>query len=99
MHSFEIIWLDLAQDDLIGLRAYIAQENHIAAAYIAEKIFNGVNGLIDHPYIGRPGRVTGTRELVINNTPFILPYRVRGNFIEILSVIHDSQDWPEDFSD
>jgi len=53
--------------------------------------------LSDHPNAGRPGRVHGTRELVITDTPFILPYRVVRNTVQILRVLHGARKWPEQF--
>ncbi|MFB2897343.1 type II toxin-antitoxin system RelE/ParE family toxin [Aerosakkonemataceae cyanobacterium BLCC-F50] len=47
--------------------------------------------------MGRPGRIPGTKELVVTRTPFILPYRVQGEQIEILAVIHAARQWPESF--
>jgi toxin ParE1/3/4 len=47
--------------------------------------------------MGRPGRVPGTRELVVSDTPFILPYRVRDSAVEILAVFHGARQWPEQF--
>ena len=44
--------------------------------------------LIDHPSLGRAGRVPGTRELVVPDTPYLVPYRVRGMRIEILRIFH-----------
>jgi toxin ParE1/3/4 len=45
--------------------------------------------------MGRPGRVPGTRELVIPNTPFIVPYRVVGNTIQVLRILHGARPWPD----
>ncbi len=53
--------------------------------------------LPDNPEMGRPGRVPGTRELVIPRTPFIVPYRLVGNTIQILRVFHGTRRWPEAF--
>jgi toxin ParE1/3/4 len=60
-------------------------------------VFDRVDTLADHPEIGRPGRIPGTRELVITNTPFVVPYRVRGDLIEVLSVFHGARRWPDSF--
>jgi toxin ParE1/3/4 len=48
------------------------------------------------PHRGRPGRWPGTRELVIPRTPYIVPYRVQGDLIEILRVFHGARRWPEE---
>ena len=50
--------------------------------------------LIQHPQMGRPGRLRGTRELVISRTPFIVVYRVKGTRIEVIRMLHSSQQWP-----
>ena len=51
----------------------------------------------DNPHMRRPGRVPGTRELVIASTPFIVPYRLRGDTIQILRVYHGARRWPKGF--
>jgi toxin ParE1/3/4 len=50
-----------------------------------------------HPYLGRPGRVANTRELVVTSTPFIVAYRVVSDRIEILAVFHGARRWPDSF--
>ena len=52
--------------------------------------------LVMHPEIGRPGRVPGTRELVVPRTPFIIPYRVKDNAVQILRVYHAARKWPSE---
>jgi len=53
--------------------------------------------LAAHPYLGRPGRVAGTWELVVTSTPFIAVYRVINDRIEILAVFHGNRMWPDTF--
>jgi len=48
-----------------------------------------------NPALGRAGRVAGTRELVVAGTPYVVPYRVRGEAVEILRVFHAARRWPE----
>jgi plasmid stabilization system protein ParE len=60
-------------------------------------IRTGVEYLADHPDLGRAGRVRGTRELLIAGTPYIVAYRVVGNRLRILSVIHSARRWPQSF--
>jgi toxin ParE1/3/4 len=75
-------WTDEALDDLAQLRAYISRDNPAAALRVTLAIIQRVEELLpDHPYTGRPGRVSGTRELVIQRTPYIVPYRVRNDRI------------------
>jgi toxin ParE1/3/4 len=92
------IWSPEAIADLAALRAHIAQDDPAAARRIALHILHNVEALLpNHPGMGRPGRVPGTRELVIPKTPFIVPYRVEGDRIQILRVFHGARRWPERF--
>lgn len=88
-------WFSKAIADLISLRAYIAQDNPTAAAEVAERISKNVDLLIDQPGMGRAGRVEGTKELVISGTPYIVPYRVKKDEIQLLRVFHGAQQWPK----
>jgi toxin ParE1/3/4 len=73
---------------------YIASDNPAAASHVVQRINRAVQRLQQHPAMGRPGRVPGTRELVISGTPYIIPYRVRGEDVELLRVFHAARKWP-----
>ncbi len=93
-----LIWSPEAQQDLRDIRAFISQENPGSTKKIVTRIVTLVcQQLTSNPEIGRIGRVSGTRELVISNTPFIVPYRIRGEHIDILRVYHAARMWPEQF--
>jgi toxin ParE1/3/4 len=51
------------------------------------------------PGIGRPGRIEGTRELVIHRTPYIAAYRISGNTVRVLRLLHGAQQWPEEMAE
>ena len=88
-----ILWSPEAIEDLNSLRAYIAQDNPSAARV---HIMHSIEHVLPYnPQTGRPGRVPGTRELVIPKTPFIVPYRLQRNVIQILRVYHRAWRWPE----
>jgi toxin ParE1/3/4 len=92
------VWSPEAIDDLAALRAYIEQDNPSAARRVALHIVRNVEILLPaSPMMGRPGRVPGTRELVIPRTPFIVPYRLQGDAIHILRVFHGARRWPDQF--
>lgn len=93
------VWSPEAIDDLAALRAYIEQDDPRAARRIARHIVRNVETLLpDNPQMGRPGRVPGTRELVIPRTPFVVPYRsMGGGTIQILRVLHGARRWPQQF--
>ena len=58
------------------------------------RIREGVAHLRRHPELGRPGRITGTRELVVAGLPYLVVYRVNDSTVEVLRVLHDAQEWP-----
>ncbi len=93
----KIEWFVDAIDDLQALRHHIAQDNPIAAHRISKKILSALKILSEQPEMGRQGRVPNTRELIISDTPYIIPYRVKNGIIEILRVLHSAMQWPEQF--
>ena len=95
--KYEVRWLVKALKNLEAEAEYIARDNPAAAAAVVTKIMESVSNLVRHPSLGRPGRVPETRELVIPETPYIVPYRVRGKSVEILRVFHASRRWPKRF--
>jgi toxin ParE1/3/4 len=91
-----VVWSPEAIDDLISLRAYIAEDDPAVARRMVLRILYDVEQLLsDRPNMGRAGRVPGTRELVISGTPYVVPYRVRHYTIEIIRVFHGMRRWPE----
>jgi len=88
-------WLDGAVLDLEAVRAYIARDDPDAAAEVARRIREAVRTLARYPAAGRVGRVPHTREIVVSGTPYLLPYRIKSNEVEILRVLHAAQKWPE----
>jgi len=90
-------WTAPALRDLEQIGDHIARENPAAADRVVTSILARVQGLMTHSHIGRPGRVADTRELVIADSPWIVPYRVRGEEVQILAVIHGARRWPQGF--
>jgi toxin ParE1/3/4 len=90
-------WTKRAERDLDEIAKYIGQDSPAAAARVILELIDQVEvNLPVHPAIGRPGRVVGTRELLIGRLPYVVPYRVRENDIEILRVLHTSRRLPID---
>lgn len=92
----QIYWTSGARKNLVDLEAYISHDNPQAAVDLIDRIFGLVELLAEHPEIGRPGRIFGTRELVVPSSAYIVPYRLKNNTIQILRVLHASRKWPED---
>ena len=87
-------WTLPAFEDIQEAGRYIALDDPRAAKRMAERVREAVEYLVDQPNIGRPGRMQGTRELVISGTPFIAVYWVRGDVVQILRLLHHARQWP-----
>ena len=92
-----IEWLEAAVGDFEEAVAYLDERNPQAARQLAVHIHKAVQGLKGNPKNGRPGRVEGTRELVVGQTRYIVPYRLQEDVIEVLAVMHDAREWPGEF--
>ena len=62
---------------------------------MVQRVLAGVGLLAEQPGLGRPGRVPGTRELLVPKTRYIAPYRGCDDTVEILRVFHTSRPPPD----
>jgi toxin ParE1/3/4 len=90
-----IVWSPGAIQHLAHLRSFIARDNPKSANRIAGALLNAVERLAELPNLGRPGRLAGTRELVVPGTPYVIPYRLRGDSLEVIALFHGRQKWPK----
>jgi toxin ParE1/3/4 len=88
-------WLRKALRNLDDEASFVAADDAAAARLVVERVIEAVAQLAEQPGLGRPGRVPGTRELVVSKTRYIVPYRVHGDTIEVLRVFHTSRRLPE----
>lgn len=82
---------------LVDIRTYIAQDRPGAAAAVGAGIQAAVSHLVQFPEAGRPGRVDGTRELVVPRLPFIVAYRIKESHVDVLAILHAARKWPSSF--
>jgi addiction module RelE/StbE family toxin len=92
-------WSAYALADRDAIFDYIEADSPRAAAAVDARIREQVETLARFPQSGRQGRIQGTRELVISRSPYIVAYRVTGNTVQVLRVLHGSRRWPDDMSD
>ncbi len=90
-----VVWLVKALDDLEAIERFIEADNPAAARRAERTIKETVTLLGTHPRLGRPGRVQGSRELVVPGTPYIVAYAANGDQVTILAVIHGARMWPD----
>ena len=90
-----LFWTPQALADRRAIYDYIEADNPAAAIALDEQFSQKASNLIDHPGLGRPGRVTGTRELVTHQN-YILIYDIGddGNMVRVLRILHAAKQWP-----
>lgn len=93
----QLQWTEPATQDLDKIEEYISRENSpIVAIDVVLRVIETVETILPtHPRAGRIGRVTDTRELVVEGVPFIVIYRqVSSDQLQVIRVLHDAQQWP-----
>jgi len=89
-----IAWLPEAVRNRDNQIAYVGERNPAAAIELGDAIEAAVDRLADFPESGRQGRVSGTRELAVVGTPYVIVYRIDAATVLVLRVLHGGQDWP-----
>jgi len=93
--TWQIVWRPAARADRAAIMDTIAQDNPIAALEMDELIEDKTHALADHPRRYKPGRMCGTREMVIHPN-YIVVYQEDGKtgIVTILRVLHAARQWP-----
>jgi plasmid stabilization system protein ParE len=87
----QIRWTTEAADELEAAVIQIQQDNPTTGRKVAQTVIDRIEQLAAFPGLGRPGEVTGTRELV--SAPYVVVYRFTEEIVEILHIWHGAQDW------
>jgi toxin ParE1/3/4 len=90
-----LVWSATARSELKQAVAHIAEDDLAAAIRVKDRISDTANTLTTYPSIARPGRLEGTRELVIPHLPYLIVYLASKTQVVILRVLHTSRDWPK----
>ena len=88
-------WSPESLDDLLNIGDYLGSHDPQAANRTMLRVETAINGLLEFPELGRPGRIDGTRELAITGTPYVVPYRISGFWVDILRTYHGARKWPD----
>ena len=86
-------WRQTARADLLTIVDYISDDNPDAAQQLKDDIEAKVAKLAEHPKLYRPGRVAGTREMVVRRN-YVVVYAEDARVVSILRVLHAAQQWP-----
>lgn len=90
----KVRWTRRAHQQLDTSLSYLAEDSPQAAQLIAQRLYDAEQVLANNPAVGRPGRVSGTREWVVNGAPYLIGYTVHDNELVILALLHSKQQWP-----
>lgn len=89
----KLFWTREAIRDRDEIYDYIEADNPVAALALDELFSEKAARLVDHPALGRPGRVAGTRELVVYGN-YVVVYDLVGDRVRVLRVLHAARQWP-----
>jgi len=87
-------WTEEAANDLERIADYLVQNTPGRAQGLIERIYDAAGSLLTLPDRGRPGKVKGTRELVLSALPYVVVYVVREDAVVVVRILHGAQQWP-----
>jgi toxin ParE1/3/4 len=90
----ELRWSEEAAEDLEHITDYLFENAPERAAELVSEIYNAPSALLTFPYLGRPGKKKGTRELVLSPLPYIIFYQITEDVIHLVRILHGAQKWP-----
>ena len=90
----QLRWSEEAADDLERITNYLFEKTPQHAPELVHAIYNAPHALLSWPHRGRPGKKEGTRELVLSPLPYVVVYRIGGEAIHIVRILHGAQKWP-----
>ena len=88
-----VIWSPEALQDRVDIWDTIAADNPLAAARMDQRFSDAAARLADHPKMGRPGKIQGTRELIPHES-YRLVYQIDGETLWLLALVHTARQWP-----
>lgn len=88
-----VLWTVSAEQDCADIVEFIAQDNPLAAIRMDELLGAAVGRLAEHPLMGRPGQIAGTRALMPHES-YRLIHETRANVVWILALVHTARRWP-----
>ena len=90
----QLHWSEEAANDLERIANYLFEQTPQHAPELVRSIYGAPHPLLSFPRRGRPGKKEGTRELVLSPLPYIVVYRIAGEAIHIIRILHGAQKWP-----
>ena len=89
----KVVWTSEAEQDRDDIWLHIAVDYIKAAARLDELFSDATARLANHPKLGRPGKIPGTRELIPHES-YRLVYEFDGETVWVLTLVHTARQWP-----
>jgi addiction module RelE/StbE family toxin len=92
--EYQLRYLPIAQDDLLGIYDYIAQDSPTRAESFVDRLDKAIVNLETQPLLGRTPRHDQLREYgyrVLIVESYLVFYIIRNKTIEIHRVVHGSR--------
>ena len=86
--------LPRAIHDIQELNGYISRHDAKAAAGVVARIAKALRVIETNPFVGRPVEGRPVREWSVHGLPLVIPYRIKGDAIEVLRVYHTRRKRP-----
>ncbi len=90
----QLRWTEEAADDLEHIAGYLLAHTPSRAQDLVRAVYDAPSDLLTFPNRGRQGKKEGTRELVLSPLPYIVVYKVLGDIIFVVRILHGAQKWP-----
>jgi len=90
----QLRWSTAAENDLEEIDECLYEKSLQNAAEFIRKNYEAPSSLQNYPNLGRPGKKEGTRELVIGPLAYTVVYKITGDALNLLRILHGDQDWP-----
>ena len=88
-----LFWTEPANEARVAIIQRIAEVDIVAALAMDALFVSATERLLEYPFSGKTGRISGTRELVVHEH-YVLVYETSDDTIYILMVLHTSRQWP-----
>jgi addiction module RelE/StbE family toxin len=90
----KVVWTPQANRDRVNIFDYIEQDSPRAAVANDDRILQSIEFIRNFAKIGRKGRIPGTREFVVPDSPYVLLYKIEDTTLVMFRIMHGAQRWP-----
>lgn len=88
-----VFWTSSAEQDRRNIIDHIGQDKPLAAIRLDELFAQWAARVGEHPLLGKPGLIQGTRELIPHENHRLV-YEVQSDTVWILALVHTARSWP-----